>query len=150
LKEGIFQYANPPYISDVVYKITDFTDNSLSGNDTSTISIPLTCSVSGNSEITYSVVADGDNTVPSWVTLDSTNQEINVEVPDLSVETTYTFKIRATTSGSDFDKLVTLNVSPTPTPPIPDPPTPDPPTPVPPTPTLSTPETSGSEGKTAK
>jgi hypothetical protein len=131
-----FQFSNPPYISDVVYKITDFTDDSLSGNDTSTISIPLTCSASGSSEITYSVVADGDNTVPSWVTLDSTNQKINVEVPDLSVETTYTFKIRATTSGSDYDKLVTLDVSPTPI--------------TSSSSTLSIPETPDSEGKTTK
>jgi hypothetical protein len=107
-------YTQPPYISDVVYKLTSYTDNSLLGGDTSSIPIPLTCSVSGASTITYSIVADGVNSIPSWVTLDHVNQQIDVVAPNIPVATTYTFKIRASISGSDYDRLVTLDVSPNP------------------------------------
>jgi hypothetical protein len=70
--------------------------------------IELTCTISGGGTISYALQPNGANTLLTWVTLDDTNKLLNFTTP--SVDSTYTFNIVATESGTDYAQTVYLEV----------------------------------------
>ena len=63
------------------------------------IDINLTCSVSGNTVITYALVSNDNEVVPSWVTLDSSDRKLRLTTPELDADTNFTFSVQATVGG---------------------------------------------------
>ena len=71
----------------------------LQGSSYHEIDIYLTCSLSGSTAITYSLISNDNEAVPSWVTLDTSDSKLKLITPELSVDTNFTFSVRATVSG---------------------------------------------------
>ena len=63
------------------------------------IDIYLTCSVSGSTSITYELTSDDNGTVPSWVTLDTSDRKLKFTTPELNADTNFTFLVEAITDG---------------------------------------------------
>ena len=63
------------------------------------IDIYLTCSVAGNTTITYDLTSDDNGTVPSWITLDTSDRKLKFTTPELDADSNFTFSVEATVSG---------------------------------------------------
>jgi hypothetical protein len=61
--------------------------------------------------IAYSLVANGADAIPTWVTLDSPNQLLNFTTPSLSVATTYTFRIKANVNSTLVFRTMSISVN---------------------------------------
>jgi hypothetical protein len=72
--------------------------------------VNLTCSINGNTAITYALGQNGSNLLPSWVILDAPNLKLNFTTPQISQNTTYIFNIEATPNATDSIKAVYLDV----------------------------------------
>ena len=96
-------------ISDVSYWL-DSHASSVNEQTNSTISIDFTCSVSGNTTITYSLSQYQNETVPTWVTIDEANLLLNVETPDVTANTTYNFYVNSTFNSLSYQKLISITV----------------------------------------
>ena len=97
--------------SDVLYYMTAVTFSGLSSSTIYSKSISLTCSTSGSTSITYSLVAYNGQTLPAWVTLDSANQLLSFTTPTVSSTTVYQFAVQATISASNIITPVYLSVN---------------------------------------
>eukprot|EP00345_Euplotes_harpa_P001541 CAMPEP_0168322634 /NCGR_PEP_ID=MMETSP0213-20121227/3006_1 /TAXON_ID=151035 /ORGANISM="Euplotes harpa, Strain FSP1.4" /LENGTH=197 /DNA_ID=CAMNT_0008324559 /DNA_START=432 /DNA_END=1025 /DNA_ORIENTATION=- len=62
--------------SDIVYYLSSLTYQSLLQQQSLSIDIALTCSISGGNSLTHSIVANGANPIPSWVSLDANNHKL--------------------------------------------------------------------------
>ena len=63
------------------------------------IDINITCSVSGSTTITYALISNDNETVPSWVILDSFARKLKFTTPELNADTNFTFSVEATVNG---------------------------------------------------
>ena len=73
----------------------------------------LTCSTSGGTSITYSLTSYNGNTIPAWVTINSSTGQLSIATPSPSTNTDYSFYISSTISGvsSTVNKIMTISVS---------------------------------------
>ena len=73
----------------------------------------LTCSTTGSTSITYSLASYNGNTIPSWVTINSSTGQLSITTPSPSTNTDYSFYISSTISGvsSVVNKLMTISIS---------------------------------------
>ena len=101
--------SNTP--TNVQYYVSSVSYTGLASSTTYSKSISLTWSTDGSTSITYSLVSYNGQTLPSWVTLDSSNQLLNFTTPVVSTATTYQFAVQATISGSNYQTPVTLSVN---------------------------------------
>ena len=79
-------------------------------NHSTTIDLTLTCSISGTTSITYSLIQNDGNPVPSWITINPTSQKLEMNTPEVTSDTTYTFSIKSSTPSNDFVQDVYLKV----------------------------------------
>ena len=103
----------------ISYKNNDiFTQNTtesyldLSENDNSVAkSINQTCSMSGNTILSSTIIPNGNNEVPQWVSNNASKMELQMQVPSVQSDTSYSFQIK-TTYGSKYSdfKLINLQV----------------------------------------
>ena len=80
-------------------------------NSSYTISIGLTCSISGLIAIDYSL-DNSTGSVPSWVSLDTSSWTLNIDTAGIAVGTTASFNIQSLVSSNSttYFKAVTLQV----------------------------------------
>ena len=97
--------------TDTQYYVSSVSYTGLTSSTTYSKSISLTWSTDGSTSIIYSLVSYNGQTLPSWVTLDSSNQLLNFTTPVVSTATTYQFAVQATISGSNYQTPVTLSVN---------------------------------------
>ena len=102
------------YKSDTSYWLNSITQSNILWNSSLSISTIFTCSMSGSSTVSVQFLTDGSgNSVPSWGTIDLANNLLNFSVPNVSSDTTYSFKLVETTTESPsytYNVVVTLNV----------------------------------------
>ena len=70
----------------------------------------LTCSYSGKTLITYSIVNYLTQT-PSWISIDPASGHLIIAAPNVTVDTTYSFYISSIVTGSSpIQKLISITV----------------------------------------
>ena len=82
------------------------------GNKAHTISLYLTCSISGNTAITYSIPNNLRNLAPSWISLNETSQTIEIFPPKVENSQNFIFEIIAEISGRAFKRVISLTIIP--------------------------------------
>jgi hypothetical protein len=87
---------------DVNYYTSDITFSGLSSNIAYSESIYLTCSISGGTPITYSLVQNGGEVIPSWVLLDDVSQTLSFTAPQVNSITTFSFRILSSVNNFIF------------------------------------------------
>ena len=88
------------WVSDVSYWYGNTSDTTeLQSSTYYEIDINLTCSVSGNTAITYDLIPNDNDAVPSWVTLDISDRKLKFTTPELDADTNFTFSVEAVVSG---------------------------------------------------
>ena len=95
---------------DVSYWLSTVTSYNMAELTTSNVAIDLTWSISGSTAITYSLVAYSTYTLPTWVTLDTTNSQLVMTTPDVTATTNYGLIVRSTISSTNYDKIVLISV----------------------------------------
>ena len=99
------------YTSDVFHWYETF-ETTVMSNWNATINATLTCSMSGLTNLTYSIQAYSNYTIPDWVQINQENSQIIVTTPNVTTDTIFGFSI--TTSGTNItgpsDIPVLLNV----------------------------------------
>ena len=91
-------YLDAFYISNVLSK----------NNYSQTIDMP--CSINGSTAITYSLIQNGEDTVPSFVSFDDTTFMLSISQPEVSSDTNVTFKIYANTSSETYERIIYISV----------------------------------------
>ena len=66
----------------------------------------------GNTPLEHAIDNYESSTTPAWVTLDETNYQLNVSIPEVVDNTDYHFRIRTNEVGSSINyyKIVKLTV----------------------------------------
>ena len=101
--------------SDLVYFLDTPTNNtlfSLVEGWEKNVSINLTCSMSGTTEISHTIEGYGGYAVPSWVQLDEDNFQLLVFAPSVKSDSDYHFQIRTDVndSSTSYHMLVNLTI----------------------------------------
>ena len=91
-------YLDAFYISNVLSK----------NNYSQTIDMP--CSINGTTAITYSLIQNGEDEVPSFVSYDDTTFSLTISQPEVSSDTNVTFKIYANTSSETYERIIYISV----------------------------------------
>lgn len=117
------------YSSDIVSNTTAYTNTSLIEETYYEMDVNITCSLNGDTSITYELVSYNGSTVPSWISLDDANSKLTGTTEDIEADTQYMFALNATANGTTYQKVITLEVSyvPVVTPPVVTPPVVTPP-----------------------
>ena len=99
-------------VSDTSYFLDPYYNYDLAESENYTLNISLTCSVSGNTQITYTLVGYNGSTLPDWVSLDSENAQLSVQAPEVSSDTYYTFAIDVDSSEETqtFQQIIYLKI----------------------------------------
>ena len=84
----------------------------LSENDNSVVkSINQTCSISENTILSSTIIPNGNNEVPQWVVNNASKMELQMQVPSVQSDTSYSFQIKTTYGSKYYDlKLINLQV----------------------------------------
>ena len=100
------------YNSDVSYYTSSQTFN-YAKNAYVQVIPDLTCSTTGSTSITYSLASYNGNTIPAWITINSSTGQLSITTPSPSTNTDYSFYISSTISGvsSAVNKLMTISIS---------------------------------------
>ena len=91
--------------SDISFNCNEASFLNLAANTTGDVSLPLSCSISGQTLITYSLLS-----APSWVNLNAANRTLNINTTEVAVGTTSSFTIKSISSYSIWDKTINLKV----------------------------------------
>ena len=75
------------------------------------IILDLTCSSSGSTAISYSLVEYNGNPIPSWVSINSTSGVLILNTPDVSSDTEYSLSVSSTISGTSTPVLKHIKLS---------------------------------------
>ena len=108
---SITSSTSATYSTDLITDTTTYTNSSLDEETYYQIDIDLTCSIDGSTSITYELVSYDGNTVPDWITLDSTNFQLTGTTSDIDEDTQYVFAINATANGTTYQKVIDLTVT---------------------------------------
>lgn len=97
---------------DANYYFLPYTESNLMENWQKNSSIDVTCSLAGTMTFTYSLVAHGIEPIPTWVTYDDVNNQLQMNLPTIPMSSTFHFYIQAQKTGSTvvYLKFITLNV----------------------------------------
>ena len=98
--------------TDVQYYVSSASFTGLSSKTSYTKSVSLTWSTASTTSISYNLVSYNGQTLPSWVSLDISNQQIKFTTPWVTTSTTYQFAVQATISGTNTQTPVSLTVTP--------------------------------------
>lgn len=77
-------------------------------NYTETIYMP--CSISGSTNILYTIEQNGLNSIPNFVTYDDIAFELTIQAPSVLADTFYTFILRATDGANEYDRIIVFTV----------------------------------------
>ena len=110
-KTSIISSTNATYSTDLITNTTTYTNNSLIEQTYYQIDVGLTCSIDGSTAITYELVPYNGNSVPDWITFNSTSLRFTGTTSDIDEETLYIFAINATANGTTYQKVFNLTVS---------------------------------------
>ena len=91
-------YLNAFYISNIVSK----------NNYTQSIDMP--CSINGTTAITYSLIQNGVDAVPSFADYNDTTFTLTISQPEVSSDTNFTLKVHASTSSQNYEREVYISV----------------------------------------
>ena len=91
-------YLDAIYISNVVSK----------NNYSQSIDMP--CSIDGTTAISYSLIQNGNDEVPSFVSYDNTTFTLAISQPVVSSDYNFTLKIHASTSSQAYEREVYISV----------------------------------------
>ena len=71
------------------------------------------CSTDGSTSISYELVANGNDTLPTWVSFDQSSFELSGTSPELNATTEYKLILESRPSGSQnaFQTNITINVT---------------------------------------
>ena len=101
---------------DVVYSFKDTTHSdllTLMENDSENVTISITCSINGTVTLQHTLVDyNATYIAPNWVEVDGENNQLVMNMPEVTQNTTYKFKIQTNHYGSTnyYYKTVTLQV----------------------------------------
>ena len=82
----------------------------ISGHNHSEV-IQMPCTIDGTTAITYSLVQNGNESVPDFVSYDDASFTLSIVQPDVTSDTNYTFKISANTSTETHERVVYLPIA---------------------------------------
>ena len=77
---------------------------------TNILDLELTCSLRDPDSITSSLLQNGSNLLPSWLTIDSSASTLTVSAPNLNETSAYTFDVKAAIGQDFYTKTVKLQV----------------------------------------
>ena len=83
---GVVVISN--YTSDVYFLTQDQSISTLENNYVR-ITLDLTCSSSGSTSISYSLVEYNENLIPNWASIDSSSGVLTLNTPDVYSDTEY-------------------------------------------------------------
>ena len=108
---AIVNQASSSVQSDIsdTYLDTIYITNVVSNNNYSQ-GIDMPCSINGTTAITYSLIQNGVDTVPSFVSYDNTTFTLTILHPEVTSDTNFTFKIYANTSSETYEREVYISV----------------------------------------
>ena len=98
------------YYSDVYFQTQDQSISTLENNYIQII-LDLTCSSSGSTPISYSLVEYNGNSIPIWVSIDSTSGVLTLNTPDVSSDTEYSLSVSSIISGVSTPVLKHIKLS---------------------------------------
>ena len=93
---GVVVISN--YTSDVYFLTQDQSISTLENNYVR-ITLDLTCSSSGSTSISYSLVEYNENLIPNWASIDSSSGVLTLNTPDVYSDTEYNLWVSSTISG---------------------------------------------------
>lgn len=73
--------------------------------------VTLTCSITGDTTLTDTMVDDGSLTLPAWTSLVSSNETLMMSTPSVSGSQTYSFNITTTDGFNSWRKNIQITVS---------------------------------------
>ena len=94
----ISQISQTSSKSDTSYWITDISILNVSSSASYEVDVSLTCSVSGNSDVSNSFTSDKGKEVPNWISVDNANSKLIVSTPSVAQVTSYSFTLKVVTS----------------------------------------------------
>ena len=100
--------------TDIVYFFDTPTDSgyfSLIENWNLTLAINITCSINGDISLEHSIESYDDYTAPTWVTIDDTNNQLSLSVPEVSENTDFSFQIRTNQVNSSENYYMIVNLT---------------------------------------
>ena len=99
--------------SDVSMNMDSYSNYNLTTNSISYLFIDLPCSVAGTSTVSYSLSTWYGSSAPSFVSLDTTNLQLNVNTTGIPAGSSYSFGVSITISGvtNTFCKNIDLRVN---------------------------------------
>lgn len=77
---------------------------------TNRLDVDLVCSRTGATSITYSFTADKGNSVPSWGSVDSANNQLVFRPPFVTADTSYSFTLAEHAAGDVNTYYVAVSV----------------------------------------
>ena len=98
------------YTSDVYFLTQDQSISTLENNYVQ-ITLDLTCSSSGSTPISYSLVEYNGNSIPSWASIDSSSGVLTLNTPDVSSDTEYSLSVSSSISGTSTPVLKHIKLS---------------------------------------
>ena len=70
----------------------------------------MPCTINGTTAIYYSLIQNGVDAVPNFVSYDDTTFMLTISQPNVSSDTNVTFKIHANTSSETYEREVYISV----------------------------------------
>ena len=86
---------------------------SINSNSEKSYSLNFTCSINGKTEISYSLVSDFSQSLPNWISLNSSTGILSIKSPNLSSAMSYQFYVNSTVSGTptiSYSQLIKILV----------------------------------------
>ena len=98
--------------SDISFNWGSISSLSIYSNSIASILVDLSCSISGASDISYTLQSSNSQVVPSWVTLNAINRLINVNATNITAGTTLQLIISSTSSLSQsiWNKAINIGI----------------------------------------
>ena len=109
----ISEDTSQSYASDVVYYHDTEMTITVNSETSFESTINTLCSANGSTSISYDLVSNGNDTLPTWVSFDQSSFKISGTSPELNATTEYTLVLESTSSGSQnaFQTNITINVT---------------------------------------
>ena len=105
--------SNLDQYSDVVYYLNTPSSPesySLAEGWSQTLSINITCSINGSTSLEYTIEDYENYTAPTWISLDSQNNQFNYTTPEVTQNTDYYFTIKTNEAGSSVSYDLTAKI----------------------------------------
>jgi hypothetical protein len=87
------------YTSDAAFFLDTFVNMTLPENYQRIISLDLVWSITGATTITYSLTQNGDYELPSWVSVNNADKQLEISAPNVDKTSQFSFAIESTVLG---------------------------------------------------